>query len=432
MRSNSSLPWLVPALLGLALPAMSGPYSAASGDSSNAFDAPVPGFVGPHGTGKARLFTFTWDENDEPIYEHPENYVNPLFFAWANGVVEYLPSETISESFSDAELALGPVTGDNFDVVSLGDQTLALITNGIPAGTVTLSFPQPIRNLSGADFVVFENGHISETNQGGAGIGGLFAELAYVEVSANGSSFVRLPATSLTAAAVGPYGSINPTNVTNLAGKHLNANGESWGTPFDLAAAGLSQITHIRLVDVPGTGAFKDSANRPIYDAWKTFGSGGFDLEAIGAISVSMTFAQWPPLVELPPGQRGPFADPDKDGVPNLLEYAAGTLPWLADAVRPAFISEAGKSGLSFTRDERATDLVYEVQVSENATSWTTLARCNGGAALQPAIGEAPVITDVSAGAIQSVGVIRRTTVSETPPSGSTRRLYRLKVTLSP
>jgi hypothetical protein len=424
--------WLAAALLGLALPVGAGPYSAASGDASNAFDAPVPGFVGPHGSGKARLSTFEWDEQGQEIFENPDNFINPLFFAWADEVVTYERSETVTAAFTDPARALGPVTGDNFDIVSLGDLTDDAITAVTSPGTLTLRFARPIRDLSGADFVVFENGHLAETNQGGAGIGGVFAELAYVEVSTDGIDFTRLPATSLTPAAVGTYGSIHPSEVRNLAGKHLNAYGESWGTPFDLSSAGLSQITHIRLVDIPGSGAFTDSENRPIYDAWKTFGSGGFDLEAVGAISVSMTYAEWPPLQMLPAAERDPSDDPDGDGVPNLLEYAAGTLPWLADAIRPTFVSEVGRVGISFLRDERTTDLQFEVQVSENAMTWETLASANGGEPLQAATDHTPLIEEISGGTVASIGVIRRTTVSETPPAGSTRRFYRLKVTLTP
>lgn len=438
MSANPRLPWPALILLGLALPAAAGPYSGASNNPLNAFDAPVPGFVGPHGIGKARLFTGRRDDEGREIYLNPDNRLNPIFFAWASEVSEYQPSETISSFFSDPSVALGPVSGDNFDVVSLGDQTAVSIAEGNLPGTITLAFAKPVRDLSGADFVIFENGHITATNEGGVGAGGIFAELAYVEVSADGESFLRIPATSLNPVLTPlfPYGarfaSIDPTNVHNLAGKHVNALGESWGTPFDLAAVGLSQVTHIRLVDVPGNGFYKDSGNQPIYDAWKTITSGGFDLEAVGAISVSMTYAEWPQLELLPPEKRGALDDPDADGAPNLLEYASGTLPWLADAVRPSFVSETGRAGLSFLRDERADDLLYEVQFSENATTWVTFASSSGGAAVQAALGHTPVITDDSAGAIRSVGVIRRTTVSEAPPVGAKRGFYRVKVTLIP
>ena len=51
----------------------------------------------------------------------------------------------------------------------------------------------------------------------------------------------------------------------------------------------LNQINFVRIVDIPGNGSFLDSEGRPIYDPWQTPipGSGGFDLEAIGAINTN-------------------------------------------------------------------------------------------------------------------------------------------------
>ena len=247
-----------------------GPYSAALDDPANPHDAPVPGFIGRHGIGKARLQSGV-DENGNPVFQNPDNYVNPLFFAWAGSVVDYSRADG-DLSFSDPSRALGEVTGDNFDVVSLGDLTAGRIAAGNAAGSITLELARPVRNLSGADFVVFENGLVARSNTGGAGSGGILAELAYVEVSSNGLDFVRFPATSLTPSAVGGYGSISATNVLNLAGKHVNSYATSWGTPFDLAQVGLQEVTHIRLVDIPGDGSFKDRAGSSIYDAWLTFG----------------------------------------------------------------------------------------------------------------------------------------------------------------
>jgi hypothetical protein len=200
-------------------------------------------------------------------------------------VVSYLPAPGVDPGWDDPSLALGPVTGDNFDIVSLGDLNSSQIAAGASAGQITLSFSRGIGNRAGADFAVFENSLGTSST--------VFAELGYVEVSSDGTHFARFPSASLTPSAVGPYGSIDPTNVHNLAGKHVNAYGNSWGTPFDLSdlsadplvqskQVNLSGIRYVRIVDIPGDGSFKDSNNRPIYDAWLTFGSGGFDLEAIG------------------------------------------------------------------------------------------------------------------------------------------------------
>ena len=415
------------ALLGARLGAE--PYSQALNDPLNAYDAPVPGFTGPHGIGKARVF-IGLDEDNEPIYQNPGNFTNPLFFAWVETVDDYQRSDP-DLPFSDSSLALGPVTGDAFEVVALGELNATALAAGTPPGTITLTLPQPVRNLSGADFVVFENGVIAQSNFGGAGIGGIFGELAYVEVSADGVNFARFPSASATTSALNGYGSIDPTKVRNLAGKHVNGYGDSWGTPFDLTEVGLAQITHIRLVDIPGNGSFLDSAGRPIYDPWPTFGSGGFDLEAVGAISTSMTFADWPQLASLPASDRGPAADPDGDGVCNLLEYAFATLPWQTDSAAPVLGFAEGRAEIQFIRDERLTDLVYEVQASSGMSpgDWATIAISSAGAALQGANGHTPVIAETSAETIRSIGVVRRCTVRDVVPAAQSRRFLRVKVT---
>ena len=157
-----------------------------------------------------------------------------------------------------------------------------------------LSFDYSIANGSGADFAVFENAFIS--GEGGGVEEQVFAELAYVDVSTNGIDFARFPSVSLTQGLVGGYGAVDPTDVYNLAGKHINAYDDSWGTPFDLddlsadptVTAGLVnlfEINYVRFIDIPGEGSFYDSLGNPIYDAWLTWGSGGLDLEAVGVIN---------------------------------------------------------------------------------------------------------------------------------------------------
>ncbi len=407
----------------------SGPYSAGLDDPENVHDAPVPGFIGPDGVGKARL------DDGTGFFQNPDNRVNPLFFDWASGVADYRRSDT-DTGFNDPEDALGPVTGDNFDVVSLGDLTAAQIAAGNPPGQITLHFTKPVRDLSGADFVIFENAFTAGFDTGGAGIGGVFAELAYVEVSQDGISFRRFSPASLTPSAVGAYGSIDPTQVHNLAGKHVNAYGDCWGTPFDLAQTGLAEISYIRLVDIPGNGAFKDAAGNPIYDSWRTFGSGGFDLEAVGAVSISMTYPEWPLLAELPEDMQGENDDPDGDGIPNLLEYAFGLIPSVKDRPGTGWRFEIARDGLvGFAegvclRDERLVDLVREIQVSEDLVHWETLARSTAGRSFLPGDGHEPVISEQRSGEIASVGVIREDRIRDPRPvSSSSPRFYRLKVT---
>ncbi|MDJ0582701.1 PEP-CTERM sorting domain-containing protein [Crocosphaera sp.] len=246
-------------------------------------DSGIPGFVGSDGLGIVS----------------DNNIVNPIFEAWATGFINYLPAPGVDIQFQTPEKTLGPVTAVSVDIASLGELTEQQITDGVSPGQITLTFDRAIINGDGADFAVFENGF------GFADTGNLFAELAYVEVSTNGIDFIRFPSISRTENPVDPIGVIDPTRVFNLAGKHVN-NGvvvpddfilNSWGTPFDLdvlsdfslvqtGVVDLDNINFVRIVDIPGNGAFLDSENRPIFDPFPTPpGPGGFDLEAIGIIN---------------------------------------------------------------------------------------------------------------------------------------------------
>lgn len=421
---------------------LAGPYSAALNSPANAYDAPVPGFIGPDGEGKSPL-----DDGFGGII-HDRNFVNPLFFRWALSAANYMRADG-QVAFSDPSFALGPVTGDNFDVLSLGDLSAAQIAGGSPVGKVTLQFTsgtqtEPIRNLPGADLVIFENGLVGLTGTGGAGAGGVFGELAYVEVSSNGVDFARFPSISLTPGAVGQYGTLDPTNIYHLAGKHVNGEGESWGTPFDLAAlashplvtAGtldLNAVRYVRIVDIPGSGAFRDTATpatHAIYDPWQTALSGGFDVEAVGAISVALTFDKWQDLKGLTGAQRGLLADPDKDGAPNAAEFAFAMQPLTPDAAllpRPALDGTA--LAISFRRDTRTANAIVEViGTADLLQPWQTLARSQNGAALAAVAPFAPAITDASESPIASIGVIRRHHVTAPPAL----RFLAIRVTLSP
>lgn len=273
-------PWTAAALLLLLpLQALAGPYSKALDDPDNAFDPPIPGYTGPDGAGVIS----------------PANQLNPAFVAWADQVIAYTPAAQVDAGFDEPQRALGPVTGDQFDIVSLGDRDAASLAGGALPGAITLGFPLAMADFPGPDFAVFENAFEIAAGQ-------TFAELAFVEVSTDGDHFVRFPAVSETAAPVviaDP--GLDATDLYNLAGKHLNHDlALSWGTPFDLGElrdeplvrsgmVDLANIRYVRIVDIPGSGFFSDHRGQPIYDLWPSEGSGGFDLEAIGILHPRVT-----------------------------------------------------------------------------------------------------------------------------------------------
>lgn len=200
--------------------------------------------------------------------------------AWATGCAvergwQDIATQGARVSYGADSMATGPVSlTDNLTVVSLGD-----------GGTATLTFARPIENGNGPDFCVFENSFDDR-----------FLELAFVEVSSDGETFVRFPATSLTQTDVqiGSIGVVNPTFVNNLAGKYRMG----YGTPFDLSeiadslGVDVSHVTHVRIVDVVGSineqYATRDAAGRIVNDPYPTESySGGFDLAGIGVIHQS-------------------------------------------------------------------------------------------------------------------------------------------------
>jgi hypothetical protein len=192
---------------------------------------------------------------------------NPAFIGWATGYTDYNPGDDVDSTWQTPEKALGKATGAFDDIVCLGQ-----------GGQITLTFAAPIEDGEGWDFAFFENS-FDDT----------FLELAYVEVSSDGTNFLRFDNDSLTNKPVGSFGSIDPTDIEDLAGKYR----QGYGTPFDLAdleekeevlsgSVDLSRITHVRIIDIIGDGTSLDSSGDIIWDPYPTYGSAGFDLEAVG------------------------------------------------------------------------------------------------------------------------------------------------------
>ncbi len=199
---------------------------------------------------------------------------------WATGYTDYVPGADVSASFQTPANAVGPYSTS---IVVLGNN-----------GRITLTFDTPIVDGAGDDFAVFENGF----NQN-ATSELLFTELAYVEVSSNGTDFARFDSASRQSTAPGGFGFQDPKLLGGLAGKDPGG----WGTVFDLSAltndpavrsgaVDLSDIRYVRLRDVVGAAdypaagdLYHDSFGRQILDAHPTTGSGGFDLRAVGVLN---------------------------------------------------------------------------------------------------------------------------------------------------
>ena len=239
-------------------------------------------------------------------------------------------------SAGDSSMAIGAADGN---IVSLGD-----------SGIATATFAHPIYNGSGPDFVVFENGF---KNPSDATMG--FLELAFVEVSSDGTNFFRFPAVSnipLNTQIPGSGVYTDATLINNLAGKYVSG----FGTPFDLqelsgiSGLNISAITHIRIIDVIGSingNSSTDNNGHIINDPYPTdFPTGGFDLDAVGAIhqhAVAVNDINGGNTVRL-------FPNPTTDNVSIAVAHnSTATLTSPTGATLEQFTLPAGNNTISLT-----------------------------------------------------------------------------------
>lgn len=120
----------------------------------------------------------------------------------------------------------------------------------------------------------------------------------------------------------------------------------------------------------------------------------------------------------------GATADPDRDGLPNVAEYALGTPPLTAGSTSAITTARSGSLlAFSFPRRPLATDLSYTVEASGGlaGNGWTPIATSIGGGATV-ATG-ASAVNEVAEGAM-----VRVTVVDQASAAGATKRFMRLRV----
>ena len=223
---------------------------------------------------------------------------------FATSVVDYQQGSGTG-LFDPAAILGGPrglgLSSGSLDVLSLGS-----------AGQVTLGFDVTITDGPGVDLVAFENGFELS--------GGVFAEVAFVEVSTNGLDFARLP--SRYRGEVGPlpaFGNVPYGTYSGLVGgvpvranvdtntidplDPVGAGGEAFDladlAPHPLVLAGavdLNEIHFVRLVDAVA-GVDTDSESLLVWDNGGAASSA--DIDAVAVIQHTGNQSSFGPRVEL-------------------------------------------------------------------------------------------------------------------------------------
>ncbi|HOO71476.1 MAG TPA: Ig-like domain-containing protein [Spirochaetota bacterium] len=226
--------------------------------------------------------------------------------AWPSACAEFIPGldrTSASPAFDDTGAALNGEDG----FINIGN-----------TGSLTLVFDPPLCDGTGPDLAVFENG-FSTT-------GGLTAEYGYIEVSSDGHKFARFDTATLRDPASVPdpdtiMSGWDTTLDWGVMGKYPAGTGDL----FDLewlknkrevveGRVDLDRISHVRIVDIIGIDETRlmgpDESSWPradhkglissslgnydssgsfgntIFDEYPTVGTGGLEIDTIGALHV--------------------------------------------------------------------------------------------------------------------------------------------------
>jgi hypothetical protein len=119
-----------------------------------------------------------------------------------------------------------------------------------------------------------------------------------------------------------------------------------------------------------------------------------------------------------------PDADPDGDGLSNLLEYAFGLDPLVANRQGgPEARLGSDRLQLKFRRNLNADDVNYRVLASVDLLNWTEIAAATGGASF--------VLSGAGGIEVEAEGDVEVITIADAENSaGAARRFLKLEVTL--
>jgi endo-1,4-beta-xylanase len=132
------------------------------------------------------------------------------------------------------------------------------------------------------------------------------------------------------------------------------------------ATTGALTVTNSTALAATTTNAYTLSVS--VADTYTTSAVTGL------TVNVVQPFAAWAAAAGLGGPQAAATYDADRDGVPNLLEYALGRRPAAAESAPPLSLTlENGSLVTRFTRLKTATGVTLAFQSSPDLVNWTTV-----------------------------------------------------------
>lgn len=344
-------------------------------------------------------------------------------YAWGQNIDGQLGDETQNRRLSPVAVKrTGALSGKFITAIAAGqNHTLALASDGTIFSWGTNSNGQLGNILSGGDDAAYEP--IAVTRTGALSdktITKIFASGWYsMALASDGTAYAwgynlqgqlgdGTMTNRMTPVAVSPVGALAGKTLVSISAGFghaiaLSADGGlyAWGSN-NFGELGTSTASSTLPVEVTPSGALIGKKITAVY-------AGSQFSVAIGSASHS-GFTAWnsnsfTPSQLLDQAISGPNADPDADGIPNLLEYALDTQP-LSSGSSPQLNPVLASGRMSLTFNRMRSELTYVVEGSSDLTTWTTVATNPG------TVGAAATVQDT-------------VTLSPTTP----RRFLRLKVT---
>jgi hypothetical protein len=160
-------------------------------------------------------------------------------------------------------------------------------------------------------------------------------------------STASLAATSAVNLSTGTVLNLNFTGTNNITTLRINGLAQAPGTWGSLSSSATNKTALIT-----GAGLLNITGTQPPYDAW-----------AIAIGLDNSTVAKDATL----------NADPDRDGVSNLMEYATKMNGGISDTIPVALAKNSGGLDFTYRKNKAATDVTFTIEWSDDLVTWSTV-----------------------------------------------------------